>query len=158
MAKEVLCWGGKARCQPALGVILRGRGREAPAASPGLCQPEIDGKRSPFSHPSSFVYKSSPNAFYYLWGNGIKQEISMAFSPPDLCWSIFSSPHTALPILFPAPPKLPREQSCVCVCPFPVIASQFQGLRINNIVITHFTNFQEEILPQQMRAALIFAK
>lgn len=104
-----------------------------------MCQREMNLKCSPFSHASLFVYKSLQNAFYYLWGNEIKQEISVAFSPSDLCWSIFSPPHFISSTSEAFKGTVP-----------PVIASQFQGLRINNIVITHFTNFQEEILLQQM--------
>lgn len=76
----------------------------------------------------------------------LNKRFSMAFSPPDLCWSI------------PSPHFISSTSEAFKGTVPPVIASQFQGLRINNIVITHFTNFQEEILLQQMRAALIFAK
>lgn len=85
-------------------------------------------------------------------GNEMKPQISIAF------WRAFLSPSPLLVDSFPPLPFYFQHLWSFQGNSPPVIASQLQGLRINNIVITHFTNFQEEILPQQMRAALIFAK
>lgn len=103
--------GQNLRCPQALGGSPAGQREGSSCYLCRMCQRDMNLKCSPFFHPSLFIYKSLQNAFYYLWGNKIKQEISMAFSPPDLCWSIFFHPHPPPPISFPAPPKLSREQS-----------------------------------------------
>lgn len=58
----------------------------------GMCQRGMTLKCLSFSRPSLFIYKSLQNALRSLWGNTTEQELSPAFSPPDLGWSVCHPP------------------------------------------------------------------
>lgn len=61
---------------------------------PAMDEPEIF---TLLPTPPCLYINPYKKAFYYLWGKEIKHEISMAFSPPDLCWSISPPPYPLAP-------------------------------------------------------------